>query len=338
MLALYTCMNGLKQQRINDLKGLRAVHQCGYLRAAELGRLVWPEQAASRKSAEHLIRSWLARRLVIARELPQRHGRVVVLAAAGVRLLAEDGISAASGKDIGQRPGQHLDWEPPATWRHDLMALGVLSHLKARGWSVMPEPEVRRHAIGMAKLPDGMARDPLGRWWWLEVENTRKSGPAMRLLADAVIATSEEQVVIAGMRPVGTLLAFTDSVSELGHHIDHKARVIAAVEAKAKNPVQVMFASMVTRGFGVESIALEPETIAPARHATILQKLNASGWKPGEGGVQSAHYAGFVAYVWPEDGDLWGYQIEKGEWESPANYAKNISEAKLRTAELINAR
>lgn len=330
-------MDGFKQQRINDFKGLRAVHQCGYLRAAELGRLVWPAQATSKKSAEKLIRSWIERRLVIVRELPQRHGRVVMLATAGVRLLAEGGVAAVSGKDIGQSPGQHLPWEPPATWRHDLMALGVLSHLKTRGWVVMPELELRRHAVGMAKLPDGLARDPLNRWWWLEVENARKSGPAMRLLADAVIATSQQQVVIAGIRPVGTMLAYTDSVSELGHQIDHRARVSAAVEEKARDPVQVMFARLTTRNYSVEGIALEPATIAPARHAAILKKLNASGWVAEEGGVQAAHYAGFVAYVWPEDSDLWGYQVEKEGWESQANYAKNISEAKLRAAELINA-
>ncbi|MHA6891287.1 hypothetical protein [Ralstonia pseudosolanacearum] len=166
-------MNQHDQRRLKDARGLFFLHQFAWLRTAELGKLMWPDMASSRQLADRLARDWLARRLVIARDLPGSAGRALVLATAGVRLLAEQGIVAASGKDIGKLAED--GWSPPLTWRHDLLAAGILCELHRQGFSIHPETELRRHADHGVKIPDGICvrgQEVL----WLEVENARKTG------------------------------------------------------------------------------------------------------------------------------------------------------------------
>lgn len=349
-------MNTLVTQHLNDLKALQAIHRFGFLRAAELGRLMWPGNATNKQQGQRLLRKLIERGLVIQRDLPLRAGQAAVLAQAGVRLLAREGISSSTGKDIGSFPGQHktgdaeappaapsqqLVWQPPASWRHDVYASGVLTLLMERGWTVMPEAEVRRRAgRKMAKLPDGLARDPEGNWWWLEQERARKSGPAMRQLADALIAVSDQAVSVAGVRPVGALLAYVEAEAskdeQTGHAIDHKARVISAIQARAKSAVRVTFVPCKVELHGVVHIGLDPIEIPHAGFARILKALNSNGWKVNEDEIHSSNYAGFLVEVWEED-EGWGFQVTREGVPQPANRAANIEEAKRKAAELINA-
>jgi len=326
-------MNTHDIQRINDFRGLQAVHQFGYLRATELGRFIWPTKTTSKKMAERLIRNWVKRRLVILRMLPNRAGHVAVLAAAGTRLLAEMGVQATTGKSIGKIVD--CKWQPPATWRHDLISAGVLTMLSARGWRIVPENEVRRLAGRMTKLPDGLACDPEGRWWWLEVENARKSGPAMRQLCDVLYALNDKAISILGLSITGALVAYTQNTDEIGHRINHRRRIYSALESRARKNISLTFVNCHREREGISSINFEPTIISPARQAHILKALAANGWKIDEEGIHSSIYAGFLAEVWPEDGELWGYQVTYMNVPGMANYAGNITEAKFRTAELI---
>lgn len=156
-------MNSIEKRRQNDLAGLLFVHHFGWLRAIELGALLFPKNATSAEAANRIVRSWEKRRLVIVRELPERAGKAVVLATAGVRFLSENGHKSSSGKDLGSIGPE--GWRPPASWRHDLIATGLLVALRKRGYSVIPEAALRRLPTDSTKLPDGLAKAPRSDVW-----------------------------------------------------------------------------------------------------------------------------------------------------------------------------
>lgn len=120
-----------------------------------------------------LARGLVNRRLVLSRKLPEGAGQALFLATAGVGMLAEHGIWAASGKSIGQTSGQ--DWTAPVTWKHDLLAHGVLCELFKRGYKVLPEAEIRRRAGSIAKLPDGLVQTPDSQGQWLLAGSRKRS-------------------------------------------------------------------------------------------------------------------------------------------------------------------
>ena len=300
-------MDAHAQRRINDRDGLTWLARFGWLRTTELGPLLWPNSTA-RQQADRLARSWLERRLVLARELPERAGRALVLSTAGVRLLAEFGVDAASGKDLGKM----LDgeWLPPLTWRHDLLAAGVLVALHRRGWAVYPEREIRQRAGWLAKLPDGIAVRGADVAW-LEVERASKTGAPGRQLADALCAVGAgEAVAVLGHRPTVGLVAYQpEAMDSRGCAIDHRARIKAAVAAATKRDVRVLWARCTLRGpAGLGTVEFELETVQADRAAAILKRLE---WRPSseEAGVLVAGYARHLARVW-EDDCGWGYQVD----------------------------
>lgn len=326
----------------NDLAALRFVHLFGFLRIVELGTLMKPHTATSLEAGARLARSLIERHLVLSRRLPEGAGQALVLATGGVRLLAEHGIHAASGKSIGQTVCEH--WIPPATWKHDLLAHGVLSELFRRGYQVIPEAEIRRRAGSIAKLPDGLVRAPgnEGTWHWLEVENARKSGPNMKRLADAITAVSARQVEVCGIRPIGCMLVFwRNSVDERGHRLNHRDRVSKAVASIARSDVRLTLLECTRKGAaGVADITLTDTTVAADRASAILKRLDANGWQPdGETG-QKTQYGAYMAYVW-QDTDApgtWSYHAEGNGWSGVAGYATGIREAKRGAAGLIASR
>lgn len=301
-------MDPFEQRRLNDTDGLHWLSRWGWLRTTELGQLLWPGNATARHQADRLARSWLTRRLVIARDLPEGAGRALVLATGGVRLLSEAGIAAASGKDVGQLVAG--EWRPPLTWRHDLLAAGVLVDLHRRGYEVLPEAHIRRHAGQLAKVPDGIAyRD--GAVIWLEVEAARKSGKAMRELADALCAVADGQAApVLALRPTHAMVVYREGAqSERGHALNHRTRVRAAVAAAARRDVRLTWARCTLRGVaGVGSVVYDQEVIQSDRATAVLARME---WRkdPSEEGVLLASYGPHLARVW-EDGDAWGYQIE----------------------------
>ncbi len=323
----------------NDIEALRFVHSFGWLRIVELGTLMKPKTATSLEAGARLARNLIARHLVLSRRLPEGAGQALVLATAGVRLLAEHGISAASGKSIGQTAGER--WTPPSTWKHDVLAHGVLCELFKRGYKILPEAEIRRRAVAFTKLPDGLAKEPgaQGRWLWLEVENARKSGPNMKHMADAIAAVSSGHVVLLGIRPTACLVAYwRNSVDERGHRLNHRNRVANAVATVSKVDVELMFASVTRKGAaGVGNVDLSKVTIASDRASAILKRLDANGWILDGDEVWRAQYGERTALVWdqPELGG-WHYMLENaGKAVAPATSAENISAAKRGVAALI---
>ena len=324
-----------EQRRLNDANGLLFVHQFGWLRTAELGKLLWPASPASRQAADRLARSWIERHLIIVRELPDGAGRTLVLATAGVRLLAENNIAAGSGKDIGRLTSD--GWLPPASWRYDLIAHGVLCELHRRGYRIYPEMELRRHANDHSKIPDGFAvKDNQGIL--LEVEHSRKSGRKMADLAQALsIVASGQAAHIAGIKPNIAMVAFlTSSVDERGHVLSHQTRVRNAIQTVARSDLRIHWAKCTLLGSaGVGQVDIHEESISADRASVVLKILNASGWRDHVSGGQEATYGNHIVHVW-DDEHGWSYAVETiSGIPVEANYVLNITEAKRAAASVL---
>lgn len=325
-------MDAYAQSRTNDLVGLGWLSRFGWLRTAELGKLLWPASRSARQQADRLARRWLERKLVLARDLPDGAGRALVLATAGVRLLAEVDSSAASGKDIGSVTGE--TWRPPLSWRHDLLAAGVLAELHRQGWAVFPEREIRQRQSDLAKFPDGLAVRGTDVAW-LEVERASKTGPNGRQLTDALCAVGTgEAVTVLGHKPTIALVAYEPSARDSrGYAIDHRARITAAVAAATRKPVAVLWAACELRGpAGLGAVEFERETIQADRAAAVRKVIEAGGWRADENGCLVATYGSTVCYVW-EDEHGWSYAIS----DSNANYESSCETAKQACAAAIAA-
>jgi len=324
-----------EQRRLNDANGLLFVHQFGWLRTAELGKLLWPNSPASRQAADRLVRSWIERQLVIVRELPDGAGRALVLATAGVRLLAENSIASGNGKDIGRFNRE--SWLPPASWRHDLIGHAVLCELHRRGYQIFPETELRRRANTNAKIPDGFAVKG-NEGIWLEVEHARKSGKKMSNLAQALSIVADGQALsIASMKPTAAMVAFLpSSIDERGHVLSHQIRVRNAIQTVARGDLRIQWAKCTLLGSaGVGQVDIHEELISADRASSILKRLNASGWRDHVNGGQEAIYDNHIAHVW-NDEHRWSYAVvTKTGIPVGANYVANISEAKRAAASVL---
>lgn len=327
-------MTPFQQREQNDIDGLQLVHRFGWLRGLELGKIMWPYNSSARHQADRLIRSWLERGLVISRELPLGAGRAVVLAAGGVRLLADFGIQSSSGKDIGQIVDKK--WQPPASWKHDLIATGVQAELTKAGYYTIPEYDIRRRAgTSLIKIPDGiLINEEKEQVVWLEVEYARKTGKAMKELAEALVAVAtQESKTILGYKPTHALVAFAqESQDERGYKLNHQDRVRTAVAEAAKEDVQINWASCEISGAaGVKNITLTSEKITANRAAKVRRVLDSSGWREEDDYLRS-NYGNYQAYIWEYDDEKWSWMLEG----HPAGYADSKEAAKNACASEIS--
>lgn len=254
---------------------LRFIGRFTWLRPQELGKLLHPGKPHSRKYAERHLRKLLALRYVVARKLPgQDAGTAFVLATRGAQFLND--WNAGTG-DMTYRAGTDWGttasgvWEPPRSWRHDLIATGVLACLRERmGWGVFPEPMLR-HVVPVAeKHPDGLVVAEMRGTklsLWLEVENARKSGRDIDLLARALMRAgiglphSGFDGFTSGA-PIRAGMVAIDPAArdERGRRLDHLLRVehaMAKVPLVAGARVQLFVAFVSFRGVGVDAVRLE---------------------------------------------------------------------------------
>lgn len=330
---------GFEQRHANDIEGLLWIHRFGWLRSIELGRLMWPTDKHARTRADRIIRGWLERHLVIARQLPNGARRAVVLSEGGARLLQEAGeASARSGKDWGETEGTR--WSPNLTWQHDLIAAGVLVRLFEEGYDILPERMLRRDNPALAKIPDGLAwRD--SDVIWIEVESARKTGKAMGDLVNALwTVTSGRCKPVSGHHPTSAMVAYVEQAQdERGYGLNHRHRVTTAIQKLSRQDVRLRWARCHLAGCGVATLELQTENIAADRVSRVLQKLNAGGWPEDDRGCLVANYGGFKASVWDdEDHRCWGYLLEGEGAPKFAEMADNKSAAMRGCANLLAAR
>lgn len=253
-------------------------------------------------------------------------------------MLAEQGISARSGKDVGTATPD--GWIPSIGWRHDLLAHGVLVHLYQRDFDIWPEHELRRLDGDADKIPDGLARDKHGdRVFWIEVERARKSGDHMDDLAKAVIRAYRGQLTVAKVKPTVALVAYVPGAkSERGHQIDHRTRVTRAIAAHAGEDVKLIWGVCEVRGTAsLRRISFEQDSIHSDRGRAMLRQLTKSGWRPKDGAanVSWAHSGSHRVEVW-KDADGWKYSAWDGDKQvGQVGKEESISAAKLAAAGVL---
>lgn len=251
---------------------LRFIGRFTWLRATELGRLLYPGRPHSRKYAEKNLRKLLELRLVVARPLPGRDaGTAYVLATRGAQFLNDwnagaVGYTYRSGTDWGSTADGI--WSPPRSWRHDLMATGVLACLREeRDWRVFPEPMLRHYVPSAEKHPDGLLVAGQ-RAIWLEVENARKSGhnidELVRALARASLRRpcSSFETVLGHLVPVtlGMVAINAEARDERGRRLNHLTRVESALRKQTFSPgtkLPLLVAWVTLKGVGVDAVRLE---------------------------------------------------------------------------------
>ena len=250
---------------------LRFIGRFTWLRATELGRLLYPGRPHSRKYAEKNLRKLLELRLVVARPLPGRDaGTAYVLATRGAQFLNDwnagaVGYTYRSGTDWGGTADGI--WSPPRSWRHDLMATGVLACLREeRDWGVFPEPMLRHYVPSAEKHPDGLVVAGQ-RAIWLEVENARKSGRNIDQLVNALARASLRRpcssfdAVLGHLVPVslGMVAINAEARDERGRRLNHLTRVESALRKQTFSPgtkLPLLVAWVTLKGVGVDTVKL----------------------------------------------------------------------------------
>ena len=315
------------QQR--DHAGLLLVHNFGWMRARELGRMLWPASPRSAVNASELVGKWKRAGWVLVRPLPDNMGQALVLSAAGAAYLRACGhMDAVTGKDWGEtRAG---DWVAPRTWQHELLTLGLLAQLHTEGWQVIPERQLRRENRP-GKFPDGLAirgDDVI----WIEVENARKSGPHRNQMVEALILASQgEAEQLSGQVANHAMLAYaTNARDERGFRLDHRSRVMAALARRAPVDVPLMLAELTVTGTaGVGEVAISETNVAAE---AVTRRMASIDW------AFQAAVADFYAYEFFRangleyrhgDGDCsrW-WSIRDGEREVAAADVESAEEAR----------
>lgn len=267
-------MNNLERRRRNDAKALALINRFNWLRTSEFGSLMWPGRSATTQRASRLLKSLERRRLVVSRALPLRCGVVYVLSLGGVKALAEFGIAAKIGTDIGKSSlKKKQEWIPNIYWRHDLLTANILADFASKGATYLTEHELRTADISIDKIPDALLfyNDEI---IWLEVENARKSGKHMRDLASALIAASRQYLKVNKQTVTTALLAYSnDALDELNNSIDHYTRVRNTIAESINDDVDIVFANCTMSSLSVKSIEYFEETIESQRWRIVLKEL-----------------------------------------------------------------
>lgn len=247
---------------------LNHIHNFGWLRAAELGRLLWPNSAYSQKYAERWARMAIENQIVIPRRLPGKAGTALVLSKRGADLLLDFGVRGAkSNKDWGE--SEEGIWHVPRWWRHDLLSAGVLSLLASVGFTILPERQIRRQNPGLQKYPDGLAfkvQDGATYSYWLEVESARKTGKSMTLMAaNLVDVASGASPTLSYLTPNRGLVALCKGAEdERGYQLNHATRVKNAVYRQlGEHEIELDFLYLNKKGVGVSDFDHEIVTFSP---------------------------------------------------------------------------
>lgn len=315
--------------RQRDHEGLLLVHNFGWMRAKELGRILWPASPRPAVNASELVAKWKRSGWVLVRSLPEGMGQALVLSAAGAAHLRSLGCAdAVTGKDWGETlSGQ---WVAPRTWQHELLTLGLLAQLSAEGWQVIPERQLRREN-SPRKFPDGLAMRG-NAVLWIEVENARKSGPNRNLMIESLVLASQGQSEkLSGRVANHAMLAYAaDAHDERGFRLDHRTHVIAAIARRAPVDVSLLLAELVVVGTaGVGEVAFT-ETIVAAE--AVTRQLASIAWASHPASQGFDAYESFSAdgleYRYGDGQFGWWWSVRQGEEEVAAADVSSAEEAR----------
>lgn len=169
-----------ERAREAEHKALRLLHKFGYLTAAQVAALVYPQHAQKLVMARRTLLRLHRRNLVLVHRgehvYSEQH---YALSLPGARAVYQmTGIEAESGKDVIRAPSAHRD---AANWA----AIRLLRESTART-TVWTEREIQTgrcpvHVLAN-KVPDTLAADEEGYCLWIEVEASRRGGRDMQKL------------------------------------------------------------------------------------------------------------------------------------------------------------
>lgn len=260
--------DGTKQGLQNDLIGLEYINSFRFLRAAEIGRLIWGNSENSIKYGQRICRKWLKNKYVIARNLPSKAGNAFVLAANGVELLESNWRMAKTGKDWGKMEGG--SWSPPREWRHHLIANSFLAYIKnIEGVSEVISENELRMKTQKGKIADGAFRlnDEL---CWLELENHRKTGGRMIDLVKTLIkigSKEKKNPKLDNEEFTQFYIAFPENkVDERGYQLNHRKRVLSAAKKMADQDfiyrtIEIKLNGYTTIGHEIKSELIEASPV-----------------------------------------------------------------------------
>lgn len=258
---------------------LYLIARFGWLRARELGLLIYPKNIHSRKYAEKLLRKLVKLRYVLGRKLPGfNSGTAFVIASRGADWLnyhTENGEEPyKDGTDWG-RIEKGTGWYPPASWIHDLIANSVLALSYEMGAEeVIPELQLRKMSPNATKHADGLiiTRDKNGEKQsiWLEVERTRKTGKNADWTIEAVLKAERSKPVTEypNVPPVrhGVIAIPNESIDERGYKINHKERIMNKVKKiNLASPITIRFFIMEMNGINVDKFILDETVLKPIK-------------------------------------------------------------------------
>jgi hypothetical protein len=257
----------------NDLEGLHWLAKFGFLRAKDVGVLLWGQEENSFKYGQRICRKWIDKGYVLKRELPSKAGGAFVLAAGGVKFLSENGIHSKTGKDWGSI--KNGEWSPPTEWKHHVIANSFLCYLKSRSLSIVTENELRKNGA-TGKLPDGIYF--IGEHaFWIEVENHRKSGSKMEAMCKKIIELGTTTTKYKGKNLFPVVVYPENSVDERGYAINHKERIISAIKSISKKDLALKFVCVKLIGLTVHSHQEDNIFIESDRLSVELKRLDKTG-------------------------------------------------------------
>lgn len=269
-------LNNFQIGEEHDVDGLWFISIFGFLRAAEIGKLLWPNITHNQKNGQRICRKWLSKGYVIKRVLPSKAGFAYVLAAGGVRFLLERDMPSKSGKDWGKM--EDGKWTPPKEWVHHLMANMFLVSAGMQGYSIHPELMLRsRGATG--KIPDGIYFDD-DNVYVVEVENHRKTGKNMEAVADSVIKTANQMLNGYGFRKSHPVLVYPKmSKDERKYNISHETRLINAITKKAQDDFKIELKELDIYKYDLKSVTTYIRTILAPCVTSEMERIKAFGLK-----------------------------------------------------------
>lgn len=209
----------------------------GWITANLAGLWCWPDSMHQTKRAEQVIRRAVDRELLLPRKLGGRR-HAYVLTVSGCRALELAGIAAKPGTKWGRVTA--AGWRAPEQLDHHERALQYLGD-----WKNLPSQEemfVRTdHELamlnpGMRKRPDGLTVEG-DHCTWIEVEGSRKTGAAMRIMCQQAIeiltGRGPWMVATAGRAPLKpNAVAFVlpaNGRDDRGYRLDHRQRVLSGM-------------------------------------------------------------------------------------------------------------
>lgn len=180
--------DGRQIARENEVRVLRALHRFGWLRTRDLASLCWrrwapkpsgppalaptPPTASALRMAQRTLRRLRAGRQVIHAQAPD--GSLIYgLSEGGARQLKELGVTAVSSKDLVRSFSS-------AFYRHRCIANEIAVSGIVQGFRAATEREIAQgvwlggEAGIEGKRPDVLLRER-NRFWWVEVEKSRKN-------------------------------------------------------------------------------------------------------------------------------------------------------------------